>query len=78
MTPERAIELLTIIRNYTAVTLHSWQDDEKEAFNMALDFLLRYDDLISRTELIHKLKHLEQFNNSDVPEWIWGAIGGSR
>lgn len=36
------------------------------------------DDLISRTELIRKLKHLEKFNNSDVPEWIWCAIGGTK
>ena len=71
MTAQEAVEYLQLIRTCDAKPIN-------EALNMAIDLLLRYDDLISRTELIHKLKHLEQFNNSDVPEWVWGAIGGSR
>ena len=77
MTPEEAIRMLTRLKDQINF---EWTDAQKkmDALNMAIDLLLRYDDLISRTELIHKLRHLEQFNNSDVPEWIWGAIGGSR
>lgn len=71
MTPEEAIEMLKLIRTCDAKPLN-------EAINVAIDWLLRYEDLISRTELIHKLKHLEKFNNSDVPEWIWCAIGGTK
>ena len=77
MTPEEAIRMLTRLKDQINF---EWTDAQKkmDALNMAIDLLLRYDDLISRTELIHKLKHLEQFNNNDVPEWVWGVIGGSR
>lgn len=51
--------------------------DLEEARKMS-DSINRAEDLISRTELIRKLKHLEKFNNSDVPEWIWCAIGGTK
>lgn len=71
MTPEEAIEMLKTIRI-------AHQQEANKAIDMAIDLLLRYDDLISRTELIHKLKHLEQFNNNDVPEWVWGVIGGTH
>ena len=69
MTSSEAIEMLKLIRTCDARPLN-------EAIKMAIDLLLRYDDLISRTELIHKLKHLERFNNKDVPQWVYGVIRG--
>lgn len=77
MTPEEAIRMLTRLKDQINF---EWTDAQKkmDALNMAIDLLLRYDDLISRTELIHKLRHLEQFNNKDVPDWVWSAIGGTN
>lgn len=77
MTAQEAVEILSDIRSgYNC--FDSVEEEYYRASSMAIDLLLRYDDLISRTELIHKLKHLEQFNNKDVPDWVWSAIGGTN
>lgn len=33
-------------------------------------------DTLSKDELIRRLKLLEAFNNSDVPEWVYNVIEG--
>ena len=82
MTAEEAIKLLLESKdNNIERSLREWEEWDKryfEAIDVAIDLLLRHDDLISRTELIHKLRHLEQFNNNDVPDWVWSAIGGTN
>lgn len=49
---------------------------EYEQWNSIVDKLMRYETLIDPYELLHKLEHLEKFNNADVPEWAKNVIKG--
>ena len=50
------------------------QAEDDEQWASVIEMIMRYPDLVERYELIHKLRHLEKFNNSDVPGWVWGVI----
>ena len=49
---------------------------EYEQWKKIMDKLMRYEMLIDPYELLHKLEHLEKFNNSDVPQWTKNVIKG--
>lgn len=50
--------------------------EEYEQWNLIVDKLMRYETLVDRTELLHKLECLEKFNNADVPLWAKNVIKG--
>ena len=52
--------------------------DDYKYWNLVIDKFMRYDALIERTELLHKLECLEPFNNSDVPKWVKNVIKGPQ